>query len=359
MPADKTLASMSPRELKGMLPEELEHVAASIDLEPYRGRQIAQWIYGYGVRSFDAMTNLSKAHRRMLSERATILSLDEAEVVTDPSGQATKYLFELSDGRRVESVLMAEGDRRTLCVSSQVGCPLDCTFCATGKMGLIRNLTAGEIVDQVVVARRHLGEVGEDLTNVVLMGMGEPLLNLPEVSRAIRIMNLDYGPAISRRRITLSTAGHVPGIEELTRNGPHVMLAVSLNATTDAFRNEIMPINRRWPISVLLEAVKGYQRAFGRYVTFEYVLLAGQNDSVEHARALVDLIRDIPCKVNVIPWNPIDGEAFGRPSEQRIEAFVETIAAAQMTAIVRYSKGTDITAGCGQLYQASPGVERR
>ncbi len=343
-------------ELKGLLPSELETIAVSVGLERYRGRQIAQWIYGYGARSFDAMTNLSKEHRRKLAECAQIQNLREAEALVDPTGQATKYLFELEDGRRVESVLMSEGRRRTLCVSSQVGCPLDCTFCATGKMGLVRNLTAGEIVDQVVTARRHLSVLDEDLTNVVLMGMGEPMLNLPAVSRAIRIINLDYGPAISRRRITLSTAGHVPGIQTLTEEGPHVMLAVSLNATTDTLRDEIMPINRRWPIRVLLGTVAGYQRAFGRYVTFEYVLLAGVNDSVADARALVDLVRPIPCKINVIPWNPIDGEAFDRPSETTIHAFVETIASAQMTATVRYSKGTDITAGCGQLYQASPGA---
>ena len=343
-------------ELKGLLPDELEDVAASVGLERYRGRQIAQWIYGYGVQTFDAMTNLSKKHRGMLSERATILSLREAEVAVDASGQATKFLFELVDGRRVESVLMVEGKRRTLCVSSQVGCPLDCTFCATGKMGLVRDLTAGEIVDQVVTARRHLSVEGEDLTNVVLMGMGEPMLNLPAVLRAIQIINLDYGPAVSRRRITLSTAGHVPGIEQLTRDGPHVMLAVSLNATTDALRDKIMPINKRWPIAVLLEAVKAYQQAFGRYITFEYVLLEGVNDTVDDARALVSLVKDIPSKINVIPWNPIDGEAFGRPPESRIHAFVETIAATPMTVTVRYSKGTDITAGCGQLYQSAPGV---
>ncbi len=344
------------RELKGLLPDELEDIALDIGLERYRGRQIAQWIFGYGVQSFDMMTNLSKKHRQMLSDRATILSLHEAEVAEDPSGQATKFLFEMRDGRRVESVLMTEGKRRTLCVSSQVGCPLDCTFCATGKMGLIRNLTAGEIVDQVVTARRHLSAAGEDLTNVVLMGMGEPMLNLPAVTRAIQIINLDYGPAVSRRRITLSTAGHVPGIEQMAQNGPRVMLAVSLNATTDALRDEIMPINKRWPIAVLLEAVKAYQRSFGRYITFEYVLLSGVNDTVDDARALVNLVREIPCKTSGIPWNPIDGERFGRPPESRIQAFVETIAAAQMTVTVRYSKGTDIAAGCGQLYQTAPGA---
>jgi 23S rRNA (adenine2503-C2)-methyltransferase len=218
-------------------------------------------------------------------------------------------------------------------------------------MGLVRNLTTGEIIDQVVQARKHLTARDEDLTNVVMMGMGEPLLNLEAVSRATQLMNLDYGPSISNRRITVSTAGHVPGIHKLIEAGQKVMLAVSLNATTDDFRNEIMPINKRWPIEVLLDACADYQIFNGRRITFEYVLLGGLNDTVDHARSLVRLVRRIPCKINVIPWNPIDDEAYERPDESVIRTFVEAIANAQMTVTVRYSKGTEITAGCGQLYQ--------
>ena len=218
-------------------------------------------------------------------------------------------------------------------------------------MGLVRNLSSAEIIDQVIQARKVLADRGDDLTNVVMMGMGEPLLNLDAVAKATALMNLDYGPSISNRRITVSTAGHVPGIYRLIENGQKVMLAVSLNATTDALRNEIMPINKRWPIKELLDAAADYQMFNGRRITFEYVLLGGLNDSVDDAKALVKLVRRIPSKVNVIPWNPIDGEDYDRPDEDRIRVFVDTIAEAQLTVTIRYSKGTEITAGCGQLYQ--------
>jgi 23S rRNA (adenine2503-C2)-methyltransferase len=338
-------------EIKGLLPAELEDVLSDRGFERYRGRQIAQWMYGYGSTSFSEMTNLSKSARERLGESLNIMSLERAATEEASDGSAIKFLFQMTDGRRIESVLMREGKRRTLCVSSQVGCPLDCTFCATGKMGLVRNLTSGEIIDQVVQARRHLNAKDEDLTNVVMMGMGEPLLNLDAVSKATQLMNLDYGPAISNRRITVSTAGHVPGIHRLIEAGQKVMLAVSLNATTDDFRDEIMPINKKWPIEALLDACAAYQIFNGRRITFEYVLLGGLNDSVDHARALARLVRRIPCKINVIPWNPIDDEDYERPNESTIRSFVDTVVDAQMTVTVRYSKGTEITAGCGQLYQ--------
>lgn len=338
-------------EIKGLLPEALEETLAERGFQRFRGRQIAHWMYGRGTTRFEEMTNLSLSARERLSEELSILSLERVTAEEASDGSAIKFLFQMPDGRRVESVLMREGKRRTLCVSSQVGCPLDCTFCATGKMGLIRNLTPGEIIDQVIQARKHLTDRGDDLTNVVMMGMGEPLLNLDAVSVATRLMNLDYGPGISNRRITVSTAGHVPGIRKLIEKGQKVMLAVSLNATTDDERNAIMPINRKWPIEALLDAAADYQVFNGRRITFEYVLLGGLNDTVEHARQLVDLVRRIPSKVNVIPWNPIDGEDYARPPEDRIRAFVETVANANMTVTVRYSKGTEITAGCGQLYQ--------
>jgi 23S rRNA (adenine2503-C2)-methyltransferase len=338
-------------EIKGLLPDELEDVLADRGFKRFRGRQIAQWIYGLGATSFEEMTNLSKTARERLTESLSISSLECAATEEASDGSAIKFLYQMPDGRRIESVLMREGKRRTLCVSSQVGCPLDCTFCATGKMGLIRNLTSGEIIDQVVIAREHLKAQDDDLTNVVMMGMGEPLLNLEAVSKATRLMNLDYGPSISNRRITVSTAGHVPGIRRLIEIGQKVMLAVSLNATRDDLRNEIMPINRKWPIEVLLDACAEYQVFNGRRITFEYVLLGGINDSVEDAKALTQLVRRIPSKINVIPWNPIDGGDFQRPDDATIKAFVDVIADALMTVTVRYSKGTEITAGCGQLYQ--------
>ncbi|HAA77130.1 TPA: 23S rRNA (adenine(2503)-C(2))-methyltransferase RlmN [Candidatus Latescibacteria bacterium] len=338
-------------EIKGLLPADLEDTLAEHGFERFRGRQIAHWMYGRGTTDFQEMTNLSLTARDELAERMSILNLGRVTTEEASDGSAIKFLFEMPDGRRIESVLMREGRRRTLCVSSQVGCPLDCSFCATGKMGLLRNLTPGEIIDQVIQARKYLTNRGDDLTNVVMMGMGEPLLNLDAVTVATHLMNLDYGPSISNRRITVSTAGHVPGIHKLIDNGQKVMLAVSLNATTDALRDEIMPINKRWPIKDLLKAASDYQVFNGRRITFEYVLLGGVNDTVEEARALVKLLHRIPSKVNVIPWNPIDGEDYERPDERTIHAFVQAIADAQMTVTVRYSKGTEITAGCGQLYQ--------
>ncbi len=337
-------------DLKGFFPEELEAFVASLGLEPYRARQIAAWIYNRGTTDFAEMTNLTKAVRATLRKRASILSLKVAARAGADAGDTVKYLFELPDGKRVESVLMRDGRRRTLCVSSQVGCPLDCTFCATGRMGLLRNLSASEILDQLVYVRRELRARDDDLTNVVMMGMGEPLLNYDNVIRAIRLMNLDYGLAIGIRRITLSTVGYVPGILKLAREGLKVGLAVSLNATDDVQRSRIMSINRRWPIAELLAAVRAYRQRIDRRVTFEYVLLHGFNDSIEDARRLVALVRGIPCKINVIPWNPVDDAPFERPPQDAVDQFVQILKNAHLTTTVRYSKGLDIAAGCGQLY---------
>ena len=337
-------------QLKGYYPGELEGFVTSLGLEPYRARQIAAWIYNRGSTDFAEMTDLARGVRARLARRASILNLEVAARLDSDDGETVKYLFELPDGRRVESVLMRDGRRRTLCVSSQVGCPLDCTFCATGRMGLIRNLSAGEILDQLIYVRRELRARGDDLTNVVMMGMGEPLLNYENVIRAIRLMNLDYGLAIGIRRITLSTVGYVPGILKLAREGLKVGLAVSLNAADDALRSRIMSINRRWSIAELLSAVRTYRQRIDRRVTFEYVLLHGLNDSIEDADRLVALVRAIPCKINVIPWNPIEGAAFVRPPRDAVDRFVHILRNARLTTTVRYSRGVDIAAGCGQLY---------
>lgn len=335
-------------DIKGTYPEELEALVTSLGLEAYRARQIAAWIYNRGATDFAEMTDLARAVRASLAERASILNLRVAARAR--AGDTVKYLFELPDGKRVESVLMHDGRRRTLCVSSQAGCPLDCTFCATGRMGLLRNLSASEILDQVICVRRELRAGGDDLTNVVMMGMGEPLLNYGNVVRAIRLMNLDYGLAIGIRRITLSTVGYVPGILKLAGEGLKVGLAVSLNATDDEQRSGIMSINRRWPIAELLAAVRTYRQRIARRVTFEYVLLHGYNDSTEDAGRLVALVRNIGCKVNVIPWNPVDCAPFARPPAEAVDRFVRILRNAHLTTTVRHSKGVDIAAGCGQLY---------
>ena len=338
-------------EVKGLLQEELEEVVLGMGLERYRAGQIAAWMYNRGTTDFGHMTDLSRPVREQLSDQATILRLDILTETVSADAQTRKYLFRLPDGNSVESVLMREGRRRTLCISSQVGCPLACRFCATGRMGLVRNLSAAEIVDQLVSVRRVLNAGGDEVTNVVFMGMGEPLLNYDEVVQAIRVLNLDYGAAIGLRRMTLSTVGHVPGILRLAREGLRVGLAVSLNATTDEQRGELMPVNSRWPIAEVLGAVSAYQRRLRRRVTFEYVLLEGVNDSVADARRLSAIAHRVPSKVNVIPWNPVAGAPYRRPSEEAIVRFVEHLAAACVTATVRYSKGTDISAACGQLHQ--------
>ena len=338
-------------ELIGLYPEELESFVETQGLPLYRARQIAAWIYNRGITDFTEMTDLSRALRGELAARARIMDLEITARQESPGGETVKYLFRLPDGKGVESVLMRDGRRRTLCVSSQVGCPLDCRFCATARMGLVRNLSAAEILDQLLVVRRELTLVGDDLTNVVLMGMGEPLLNYENVIRAVRLMNLDYGPAVGIRRITLSTAGHVPGILRLADEGMKMGLAISLNATTDEQRSRIMPINKRWPIGDLMDAVRVYRRKVDRRVTFEYVMLHGLNDTPEDVSRLIALVRNMGCKINVIPWNPIDGESYQRPPEDAVDRFVGALVDAHLTVTVRHSKGVDIAAGCGQLYQ--------
>ena len=275
-------------ELKGLFPEELAQHVSDMGLERYRTRQLIDWLYNKGVTDFESMTNLSKTVRAEFDEQFTLLRLNCVGELRSLSTDTVKFLFELPDKRLIESVLMWDGKRRTLCVSSQVGCPLDCQFCATARMGLIRNLTAAEIVEQVLYAQRFLRAEGDELTHVVMMGMGEPLLNFDQVIRAIRLINLDYGAAVGIRRITLSTVGHVPGIAKLAREKLKIGLAVSLNATTDDQRSEIMPINRKWPIAELLSAVRAYYDQVRRWVTFEYVLLHGFNDTVEDAHRLID-----------------------------------------------------------------------
>ena len=341
-------------DLKGMSPDELQSFIAVLGKERYRTKQLLAWIYGRGVTSFEAMTDLAREFRKELSERARVSELTEVSRAASADGKALKFLFSLSDGLQIESVLMWERNRRTLCVSSQVGCPLDCTFCATGRMGLLRNLSAAEIVDQVIRGRRELALRGQDLTNVVIMGMGEPLLNYDAVIRAVQLVGLEMGPCLSARRVTLSTAGHVPGILRLAEDGLKIGLAVSLNATTDELRTRLMPINRKWGIARLLDAVRHHYRRVKRRVTFEYVLLAGENDGLDDADRLVAIGRTVPCKINLIPWNavPSEGSAHQRPPQPDIDAFADRLREACLTVIVRYSKGDDISAGCGQLITA-------
>lgn len=318
--------------------------------KPFRATQVMKWIYGQGITDFEKMTNISKALRADLSVSAAIRLPEVAS--DDLSGDGTrKWLFRLADGNCIESVFIPEGERSTLCISSQVGCMLNCTFCSTAQQGFNRNLETSEIIGQVLMASRLLGLTADRprmISNVVLMGMGEPLLNYDNVVRAMRIMLDDFGFGLSKRRITLSTAGMVPAIRQL-REDCDVSLAVSLHAPIDELRNELVPLNRKYPISELLAACRDYAGEGRRRVTFEYVMLAGVNDSDEHARQLARCLKDVPAKINLIPFNPFPATRYQRSSVDRIDRFFELLNQAGIVTITRKTRGDDIDAACGQL----------
>jgi len=330
--------------LKALSEEELTEFLSSLDLPAFRAKQILCWIYEKRSIRIHDITVLSKALRERLSMKAYISGLKLVDRSLSIDG-TEKFLFSLEDGETIETVLIPDGDRTTLCVSSQVGCAMNCSFCLTGRTGLVRNLEAHEIVDQVIAVQRLVEPRG--VTNVVFMGMGEPMNNLCNVTEALKRMNRLL--KISKRRITVSTSGVVPGIKRLSGITPVVNLAVSLNATTDEVRGHLMPVNRHYPIRTLLRACREYPLEPRRRITFEYILLEGLNDSPEDAGRLVRLLRGIPSKVNLIPFNPYEGAAFRRPQEERVQFFKGLLQARGLTAIVRKSKGRDILAACGQL----------
>jgi 23S rRNA (adenine2503-C2)-methyltransferase len=331
---------------------ELDALFAELRERPFRARQVHRWLHRRGAASFDEMTDLPRALRAELEARCSLTTLTR-EVEQRSSDGTIKWRWGTADGQAVESVYMPETERRTLCVSSQVGCGMGCTFCLTATLGLARNLTPGEIVDQVHRANRRLVELGEGegprpLTNLVFMGMGEPLANFENLKAALEILLSEDGPNFSHRHVTVSTAGLVPMIQRLGEE-TQVKLAVSLNATTDAIRDRIMPINRRWPIAELLRACRSFPMKQGRRITFEYVMLGGVNDADEDAERLGRLLRQIPSKVNLIPYNENPGLALRGPEAARVERFRDLLVAAGITAVVRKSRGRDIAAACGQL----------
>ena len=348
--------------LIGMTRAQLADALAALGIPPkqikMRISQIWQWLYGRGVRDIGEMTNLSKAIRASLAAEYRI---EWPEIVTrQVSTDGTrKYLLRIEGGSEVEAVYIPDGDRGTLCISSQVGCTLTCSFCHTGTQRLVRNLTPAEIVGQVMVAREDLddweaaAEGRRRVTNIVLMGMGEPLYNTDAVHDAMLIAMDGEGLALSRRRITLSTSGVVP---EIARVGEEIgcLLAISLHATTNAVRDKLVPINKRWNIEELLEACRAYPRlSNSERITFEYVMLRGVNDSDEDAHRLVELIDGIPAKINLIPFNPWPGAPYERSSNNRIHAFGDIVNAAGYASPVRTPRGEDIMAACGQLKSAS------
>jgi 23S rRNA (adenine2503-C2)-methyltransferase len=327
-------------------------VTGPLGEKPYRTKQIFRWLHQRGARSFEEMTDLSKALRARLHELAFIggVTKDLEQRSTDGT---IKYRWKTQDGKLIESVYMPSADRKTLCVSTQVGCAMGCTFCMTATLGLKRNLTPAEIISQVhganaEVRRNEQLETPRPLTNLVFMGMGEPLHNFENVKTALQILESEEGPNFSHRHITVSTVGLVPMIERFGLE-TDVKLAISLNASNDETRSKVMPINKKWKIADLMEAVKKFPARQGRRTTFEYVLMEGVNDSDENARELAALLQDVPAKVNLIQYNDNPGLGFHSTGDNRAESFKRILTGANVAAFIRQNRGRDIAAACGQL----------
>jgi 23S rRNA (adenine2503-C2)-methyltransferase len=344
--------------IKSLTREELRSRLALLGLKHYRADQVLKWIYSGYASSFDDMTNIAKQDRAVLSEVFVIPALTIARTEISSDG-TRKFLFRLEDKHTIESVLIPDDDRQTFCISSQVGCRQACRFCLTGSGGFVRDLLACEIADQVLEVSRILKQEGKrGITNIVLMGMGEPLANLDEVTKALTIITSEPGLGFSPRRVTVSTDGLVPEIGKLGNSGVKVNLAVSLNATTDEVRDRLMPVNRRYPIKELLDSCRHFPLEPRRRITFEYVLLKGVNDSVEDALRLAKLLRGIKCKVNLIPFNPFPGSEFKRPDDAAVRRFQKVLLDHHYTAPVRESRGRDISAACGQLREKETTVSK-
>ncbi|RUO23617.1 bifunctional tRNA (adenosine(37)-C2)-methyltransferase TrmG/ribosomal RNA large subunit methyltransferase RlmN [Aliidiomarina iranensis] len=326
---------------------------AELGEKPFRADQVMKWIYHYCIDDFDNMTNLNKALREKLKAIAEIKA-PEVKVQNESIDGTIKFAMELSDGQEVETVWIPEADRATLCVSSQVGCALECTFCSTGQQGFNRNLKVSEIIGQVWRVNKVLGSYGDTgvkpVTNVVMMGMGEPLLNMKNLVPALQLMLEDFGYGLSKRRVTVSTSGVVPALDQL-REQVDVALAISLHAPNNKLRDEIVPINKKYPIAEFLAASRRYVEASKAQtkVTVEYVMIDHVNDSTDHAHELAEVLKDTPSKINLIPFNPFPGSDYGRSSNSRIDRFSKVLMEHGYTVIVRKTRGDDIDAACGQL----------
>lgn len=355
--AETAITAENRTNLIGLSRAELEALLASVGLEKFRTKQVWQWMYHHGVTDFDRMTNIAKPVREKLAEAFYIgRAVAEKDLLSEDGTR--KWLLRFPDGNKVETVHIPEEDRGSLCVSSQVGCTLSCSFCHTGTQPLVRNLTAEEILGQVLVARDMLGEWRIDpeksrFTNIVMMGMGEPLLNYDNVAKALKIVMDGEGVSISKRKITLSTSGIVPAMERCGKE-LNVNLAVSLHAVRDDLRDELVPINKKWPLKELMKACREYDGlSNARRITFEYVMLKGVNDTDADARELVKLLKGIPAKVNLIPFNPWHGSPYETSSNNRIRAFSQIVYDAGYSTPVRATRGQDIYAACGQLKSES------
>ncbi len=339
--------------LLGLSSAKLEAFFAELGEKPFRARQVLQWIHQHGVDDFEQMSNLSKSLREKLAAVAEVRPPELLQQLESTDG-TRKWLMRVSGGSCIETVFIPEKKRGTLCVSSQVGCSLDCSFCATGKQGFQRDLTAAEIVGQLWLAARSFGSLNPQadrvISNVVLMGMGEPLLNFDNVVDAVNLMMNDHAYGLSKRRVTLSTSGVVPMLDELGKH-TDVSLAVSLHAPNDALRDELVPINRKYPIAMLLASVKRYLAGLPdkRSATIEYTLIDGVNDRPEHAQQLAALLRDVPSKINLIPFNPFSLSDYRRVSNNSLYRFRDILIEAGYTTTIRTTRGDDIDAACGQL----------
>jgi 23S rRNA (adenine2503-C2)-methyltransferase len=337
------------QEICGFTLDELEIWVEQNGEKPFRALQIWDWIYKRRTLSFGEMTNLSKELRGKLASSFAFPLIQCVRLLESEDQETIKFLWQLACGKKVESVLILSDERRTVCVSSQVGCPARCAFCASGKGGLVRNLSPAEIVEQVLQIDHFLNKKGERVSHIVFMGMGEPLENYESVVKAIQILHADEGLHISQRRITVSTVGVVEGILRLAKEDFKVNLALSLHAPNQHIRKKIIPYARRYPLEEVLMAVDEYAYRTKRDITYEYTLLAGINDRIEMAEELASLLRDKQCTVNLIPYNPVDGLRLNRPEKEQIEEFRSVLEEAGINTTWRYTKGKDIAAACGQL----------
>jgi 23S rRNA (adenine2503-C2)-methyltransferase len=338
-----------PFNLYGMDRSQLQAMFVERGQQAFRGRQLMKWLYHKGGTDFAAMTDLSLQMRQWLSEHCVLElpSLEERHVSKDGT---VKWILKIAQGDLVEMVVIPDKGRNTLCVSSQIGCTLNCSFCSTGKQGFNGNLTSADIVGQVLIANSYLAEAGSSVTNVVLMGMGEPLMNFDAAITATNVMKDDHAFGLSKRRVTISTAGVVPAIKKL-HEVTDVALAISLHAPTDELRDELVPINRKYPIAQLMQACRDYVEFLGpaRKLVIEYTLMRGVNDQAEHAHLLAQLLQDVRCKINLIPFNPFPGSGYARPKSQDIRDFQTYMMRAGFVTMLRTTRGEDINAACGQL----------
>ncbi|MFW6381670.1 MAG: 23S rRNA (adenine(2503)-C(2))-methyltransferase RlmN [Bacillota bacterium] len=349
------------KDIKGLTRQELEEWLEDEGFNRFRGQQVFNWLYRNGVKNPEDMQNLPGTLIEYLRKKGRWLNLTLKNRLRAADG-TIKYLWQLTDNNTVESVYLPDDDygRRSVCISSQVGCNMGCKFCATGLNGLQRNLTTGEIIDQILSIQSDIsqGKFGDPaLTNVVFMGMGEPLANLDNLLKAVEIINDSRGLNIGMRRMTISTVGIIPGIKKLAHHNPQIGLAVSLNAPNDRLRNQLMPVNKKYPLASLLEVIENYIGQTHRRVTFEYVLIRDINDKPYHADQLVKLLKGLNCHVNLIPLNPIGDLPYERPGEETIRRFQGILTDEGITATLRRERGTNIEAACGQLRRAKGGVE--